>query len=252
MWQVIYEELKDQGIEFIAVALDTAGKAAVEARIRCRDLAALPPVVAPLMGWSTELWAKQAPPTYPCLIDEAHVVAARYGMVNVPQGVWIDEEGHLVRPVESAGTADMTRKMDRATFELSGEDAARSIATRNEYIDALRDWVAHGAASRYVMKPQEIRARLRGPADADVRAATHVRLARHLYAQGQLAQAKHHFSAAVALCPDKWNYRRQSAMLDPQSIGQLNAGPDFWTAVDALGEHEFYTPADFSAARRAD
>lgn len=249
MWQVIYEELKPRGIEFIAVALDTGGKAAVEARIRCRDLAALPSVVAPLMGWSAELWAKQAPPSYPCLIDEAHVVAELYGMVNVPQGVWIDEQGRLVRPVESAGTADMTRKMDRTTFELPAEAAARSIATRNEYIDALRDWVEHGAASRYVMKPEEIRRRLRGPAEADVRAATHVRLARHLYAQGELERAKHHFREAVNLCPEKWNYRRQSNMLDPQSIGQLNAGPDFWAAVDALGEREFYEPADFSAAR---
>jgi len=249
VWQVIYEELKDQGIEFIAVALDTGGKAAVEARIRCRDLAQLPEVVAPLMGWSAELWAQQAPPSYPCLIDEAHVVAELYGMVNVPQAVWIDEAGRLVRPVESAGTADNTRKMDRSTFGLSAEDAARSIGTRNEYIDALRDWVKHGAASRYVMTPAEIRQRLRGPAEADVRAATHVRLGRHLFAQGALERAKHHFREAVQLCPDKWNYRRQSNMLDPQSIGQLNAGPDFWAAVDALGEREFYEPADFGAAR---
>lgn len=249
MWQVIYEELKDQGIEFIAVALDTGGKAAVEARIRCRDLAQLPPIVAPLMGWSAELWARQAPPSYPCLIDEAHVVADLYGMVNVPQAVWIDEKGMLVRPVEAAGSADMTRKMNRTTFELAPDDAAHSIAVRNEYIAALRDWVAHGAASRYVMKPAEIRQRLRGPAEADVRAATHVRLGRHLFAQGQLERAKHHFREAVTLCPDKWNYRRQSNMLDPESIGQLNAGPDFWAAVDALGEREFYAPVDFGAAR---
>lgn len=249
MWQVVYEELKDQGIEFIAVALDTAGKAAVETRIRCTDLAERPAMLAPLMGWSDALWARQSAPTYPCLIDEAHVVAERYGMVNVPQGVWIDEQGRLVRPVESAGTSDMVREMNRETFVVPADAAARGIAIRNEYIDALRDWVKHGAASRYVMKPEEIRRRLRGPAEADVRAATHVRLGRHLYARGNLERAKHHFREAVRLCPDKWNYRRQSNMLDPESVGQLNAGPDFWAAIDALGNRAFYEPADFGAAR---
>ena len=81
-----------------------------------------------------------------------------------------------------------------------------------------------------------------------VRAATHVRLGRHLYAQGALERAKHHFREAVRLCPDKWNYRRQSNMLDPESVGQLNAGPDFWAAIDALGDTPFYPPAELGNA----
>ena len=32
-------------------------------------------------------------------------------------------------------------------------------------------------------------------------------------------------------------------MLDPESIGELNAGPDFWEAVDALGDAPYYEPA---------
>ncbi len=248
MWQVIYEELKGQGLEIIAVAFDTAGKAAVEARIRATDIAERPPFLGRLMGWSEDLWAKQAPPTYTCLIDEAHVVAELYGMVNVPQGVWIDEQGRLVRPVESAGTSDVVRHLDRASFELPTPVAEAGIAARTHYIDALRDWVKHGAASRYVMPAEEIRKRLRGPGEADVRAATHVKLGRHLYAQGALERAKHHFREAVRLCPDKWNYRRQSNMLDPESVGQLNAGPDFWAAIDALGDTPFYAPAELGAA----
>lgn len=244
MWQVIYEELKGQGLEIIAVALDTAGKAAVESRIRASDIAERPAILGRLMGWSDDLWAKQAPPTYTCLVDEAHVVAELYGMVNVPQGVWIDEQGRLVRPVESAGTSDVVRHLDRTSFELPEAVANAGIAARTRYIDALRDWVQHGAASRYVMPAEEIRRRLRGPGEADVRAATHAKLGRHLYAKGALERAKHHFREAVKLCPDKWNYRRQSNMLDPESVGQLNAGPDFWEAVDALGEKPFYAPAE--------
>jgi tetratricopeptide (TPR) repeat protein len=249
VWQVVYEELKGQGLEMIAVAFDTGGKAAVEEKIRAADCKERPEVLARLMGWAPDLWARQAPPTYPCLIDEAHVVAELYGMVNVPQGVWIDEKGRIVRPAESAGTCDMVRTMNRETFEIPDADADRGVAIRNTYIDALRDWVKNGAASPYALPANEVKRRMRGPSEADVRAATHVRLGRYLYAKGALERAKHHFKEAVRLCPQKWNYRRQSNMLDPQSIGQLNAGPDFWAAIDALGDEQFYPVADFSISK---
>ena len=42
-------------------------------------------------------WIKEAAPSYPALIDRDHRVADLYNMVNVPQAVWIDEEGHIVR-----------------------------------------------------------------------------------------------------------------------------------------------------------
>jgi tetratricopeptide (TPR) repeat protein len=243
VWQVIYEELRDRNFEMIAVAFDTAGTAAVEARIRAADCREQPAMLARLMGWAPELWARQSPPTYPCLIDEAHVVAELYGMVNVPQGVWIDEAGRIVRPAESAGTSDMVRHMDRQTFEVPDAAADQGAAHRMHYIDALRDWVAKGAASRYVLPPDEIRRRLRGPREEDVLAATHVRLGRHLYRAGKLDAAKRHFEEAVRLCPEKWNYLRQSMMLDPAVVGQLNAGPDFWAAVDALGDEPYYPVA---------
>ncbi len=249
MWQAVYAELKGQGVEFIAVAFDTGGKVAVQNAIRATDIKERPPMLARLMGWSDELWAKQAPPTYPCLIDEGHVVAELYSMVNVPQGVWIDEQGRIVRPAESAGSADMVRSMNRETFEIPDDAAARGIAIRNEYVNALRDWAKNGAASRFVLSAAEVRQRMRGPTEAEVRAANHVRLGRHLYGKGQLDRAKFHFKEAVRLHPDSWNYRRQSNMLDPESLGQLNAGPDFWAAVDALPANvSYYPPADFSRA----
>ena len=100
-----------------------------------------------------------------------------------------------------------------------------------------------------MLSPEEVRKRMRGPKEDDVVAATHVRLGRHLYAKGQLARAKHHFNEAVRLSPDSWNYRRQSNMLDPDKVGQLNAGPEFWAAVDALGDTPYYPPADFSMVK---
>ena len=246
MWQAIYVELKDQGLEIIAVAFDTAGKAAVEAKIRAADYQERPPVLARLMGWSEELWAKQAPPTYPCLIDEGHVVAELYGMRNVPQAVWIDEQGRIVRPTESAGTYDMVQHMDRDTFEVPDAAAAEGVAVRNTYIEALRNWVKLGPASPYVLSAEEIRRRMRGPRGDDVVAANHVRLGRYLYSQGALARAKHHFNEAVRLCPESWNYRRQAMMLDPERVGELNGGPDFFAAFDANRHLPYYPIADFA------
>lgn len=246
MWQAVYAEVKNQGMEFIAVAFDTGGKAAVEARIRCKDLDQLPAQLAAVMGWNDTLWARQAPPEYPCLIDAGHVVAELYGMYNVPQAVWIDEQGRIVRPVETAGSTDVTKIMDRTTFELPQEVKTKSVATRDAYVEALRDWAKNGANSRYVLTPGEVRKRMRGPSEADVEAANHVRLGRYLFGQGEIEAAKFHFREAVRLRPEAWNYRRQSMMLDADRIGQLNSGQDFWDAVDANKDLPFYPPADFS------
>jgi hypothetical protein len=249
VWQAVYEELRGGGLEIIAVAFDTAGKAAVEAKIRAADCGERPEVLARLMGWSEELWAAQAPPTYPCLIDEGHVVGELYGMYNVPQAVWIDESGHIVRPAETAGATDMTKDMNRETFEIPDAVVAQGRANRNQYIDALRDWVRNGAESWAVLPADEIKRRLRGPSEADVSAATHVRLGQFFYHRGALDQAKHHLAEASRLCPEKWNYRRQSNMLDPQSVGELNGGPDFFAQIDALSDLPFYPVAEFSAPR---
>lgn len=248
MWQAVYADLKDQGLEIIAVALDTAGKAAVEAKIKSEDIAERPEMLARLMGWSAELWSRQAPPQYPCLLDERHIVAELYGMVNVPQAVWIDEQGMIVRPAESAGTSDMVRHMDRETFEVPDAAVEQGTAHRTQYVDALRDWVARGADSAYALSADQVRKRMRGPSESDVLAATHVRLAQALYTKGALDDAKQHFAEAVKLCPEKWNYRRNGMMLDDASIGELCAGPDFWAAVDALDGALYYEPADLSSA----
>ena len=93
MWQVLFDELKSQGFVILAVATDQADPA--------------------------RPWIDAAKPSYPCLIDRDHHVADLYGLVNVPQAVWIDEQGHIVRPPETAGSTDGFRGMDRKTFTLS-------------------------------------------------------------------------------------------------------------------------------------
>ncbi len=243
MWQVVYEELKDRNFEIISVALDTAGSEAVAAKIR-PDLAERPEVIQRLRGWSDSEWSRQAPPDYPCLIDEEHVVAGLYGMTNVPMAVWIDEAGQIVRPAEPAGVSDHFRRMDGETFAIPDDDAASLEANRRLYVDALRDWVQKGAKSEYALGADEVLARTRRPSENDARGAAHVRIARHLYREDALEAAQQHLEEAVALCPDKWNYRRQSRVLEPELVGSLDVSPQYFEAQNARDGNAFYPPID--------
>ena len=92
-----------------------------------------------------------------CLIDTEHRVADLYGMVNVPQAVWIDEAGRIVRPPENAGSTDHFRLMDRTTRTLAPEHAAAREAARTAYLDAVRQWVLTG---RYALPADAARGRL--------------------------------------------------------------------------------------------
>ena len=95
-------------------------------------------------GEHARQWIEQAGAQYWCLIDTEHRVADLYGMVNVPQAVWIDEVGRIVRPPENAGSTDHFRLMDRTTRTLAAEHQAARLAARTAYLDAVRDWVLTG------------------------------------------------------------------------------------------------------------
>ena len=47
-------------------------------------------------------WIDRAKTTHPALIDAAHLLDELLGIVNVPTGIWIDEQGMIVRPPEPA------------------------------------------------------------------------------------------------------------------------------------------------------
>src|SRR5437762_3498109 len=113
----------------------------------------------------TEQWIRAAKATYPCLIDERHVTAELYGVVNVSSAVWIDESGRIVRPAETAGTSDAFRtQLDRTTKQMSPEGMAERERVREAYLHALRDWAAAGPASPYALPEDEARRRLPFPA----------------------------------------------------------------------------------------
>lgn len=254
VWQAIYEELRGQNFVVIAIALDSAGPAAARAAIEADGP---PPELAPvaknLMGWDDDIWSRAGRPTYPCLIDEQHVVAELYDMVNVPTAVWIDEKGRIVRPPESGGSNDAFRKMDPATFALPEDAAASGRKARSVYVNALRDWVKNGERSRHAYKLKEAIHRTRMPTDAAALATAWFRLGKYFHEKRDLAAAQKYLKKAVALRPESWNFRRQTYVLaDPALTGQLNAQPEFFADVAALGDRHYYEPIDMEGMPKPD
>ncbi len=220
MWQTLYDELRDRNFVVLAVALD-------------RPEAARP-------------WIEAASPTYPCLIDPDHQVAELYRLVNVPQAVWIDERGRIVRPPETAGASDAFRAMDRTTFTVPAQAVAERQRARERYLDAIRDWATNGVRSRYALDDATARARLPRP-DPDVALAhAHFRLGQWLSRAGREDEAAECYAQAVSLHPDSWSMWRQAA---PKDARGLAAGPAFWARVDALGDRPYYPPPQLDEER---
>jgi hypothetical protein len=217
VWQSLYTELGPKGFLPIAVAFDSAGNEAA----------------AP--------WIKAANATYPCLIDRRHIVAELYDMVNVPNACWIDEDGKIVRPSEPAGASDAFRKMDHVNFSIPPDAMAELQAKRAAYLNAIRDWVTNGAKSKFALSEKEVIRRMHTPSDDYVRAAANFRLGEYLVENGHAKDAQKYFEEAKRLRPDSWNYKRQAwALEDPAKAG----GPEFWAAVDALGDNKYYPTSE--------
>ncbi len=216
IWQKLYVELKDRAFIVIAVAMDS------------RDHAARP-------------WIEKAAPSYPCLIDAEHRVAELYNMVNVPQAVWIDERGRIVRPTETAGVFESFRSMDRATWKTPDDAAKIASDARDTYVAAIRDWVQKGSASEHVFDRDVARAHVPVSSDDIALAHANFRLGLHLLKLGKTEEGDAFLREAARLHPDSWNMWRQRHQ--PEDLG-LTAGPEFWERVDALGRRKYYPAVD--------
>ena len=177
----------------------------------------------------------RAKTTYTSLIDRDHLVADLYNMINVPQAVWIDEEGMIVRPTETPGAA--------ASLNLG-----RVRKTRRIYCDAIRDWVAKGPNSEFAFTPEQARARI--PAFTPEIALAHAsfHLGRDLWQQGNREEGAVFLKRAVDLNPDSWNFFRQMKNLE-HILG--SAGPDFLRRVRAFRKEgrEYYPLPDMASMK---
>jgi len=216
VWQALYEELASRNFVVIAVAMDS----------RAGD--ALP-------------WIEAAKPTYPTLIDRDHRLAELYGVVNVPQAIWIDERGRIVRPAEAAGAYEGFRAMNRATREMPEDAAKKTAQARTTYLNAVRDWVMRGAASEHAFPIDQARAHL--PLLTEEMATAHAmfRLGQFLIRRGDSDEGARWLLEASRRHPDSWCIWRQQAGVNEMGFAAL---PDFWARVDALGDRRYYGQVD--------
>jgi hypothetical protein len=190
VWQELRTELYPR-LEIVTVALDARGESAARP------------------------WIEKAAPTHPSLIDASHQLA-QLGVVNVPTGLWIDEAGTIVRPPETAyprrpAFKDRVVPAEATPLQREGIELSRELNVEAErYVAALRDWVQHGAASRYALPPDEVVRRSRPRPLGEATAAAHFALAQELHAAGEAALATGHFKEAQRLHPTSWTYRRDA------------------------------------------
>jgi hypothetical protein len=214
VWQQLFDSLITEAFMIVAVAEESRG--AEHARP----------------------WIEQAGAKYWCLIDTEHRVADLYGMVNVPQAVWIDETGRIVRPPETAGSTDHFRLMDRTTRTLAPEHQAARHAARAAYLDAVRAWALTG---QYAL-PSELALHKLPRVTPDMALAqAHFRLGVWLRRHSNASEGDAHLAEASRLHPDSWNMWRQAADLD--EVGKAS-GEAFWQRVQALGDRPYYPPPE--------
>ena len=241
MWQALRNELHPQGFELVTVGLDTLGDDGCRAFIEA------------------------ARPQHPSLIDRHHVLADRFGVINIPSSVWIDENGMIVRPAETAPAPPQPAAAPRSTFPADSPQRFIDIMTEgakikrdtDAYHAALRDWVANGAASRFALSPAEVIERSRPRDDARARGHAHFELATQLEMDGHHQAAIAHFREAHRLVPESWTFRRQAWSLEkvgdgpfarfwqgpkPDAPGQWPYAGDWLSDVRQSGAENYYEP----------
>ena len=169
-------------------------------------------------------WIDLAKPEHPSLIDQAHLLDELLGVVNVPNGVWIDEQGMIVRPPEPAFPGTRRDRRARDPPEAARRGSSRCCRRRAKIAGrarALRRGAARlGRARRATAvsrsRPtRSSRARRRGPPEV-VAAAACFELGQHLHRAGHPDDAVPWFREAHRLQPDNWTYKRQAwEFVDP-------------------------------------
>jgi hypothetical protein len=165
-------------------------------------------------------WVDAAAPTHPSLVDPDHLIAERFGIVNVPSAVWIDENDDIVRPPVIAPVDDLFKDFTNIDSSV--------------HHDQLRSWVRDGTAPP-LREPA-------GPTADDQLARAERRLGAFLHREGRADLAAPHFARAAELAPMDWTIRRGTLpMQGDDPFGQTFF--DFmgeWAAAGSPG----YGPAE--------
>jgi len=232
VWQALRTELAPRGVEVVTVALDTGG------------IGAAGPFIA------------AASPEHPSLIDEAHVAAERFGFVNVPNAVWIDEAGIIVRPAHAAHVKTSNLREIEVTPDMGylGEmltELQKFNVDPAGYRAAISDWVEHGADSRFALSPDQVIGASRPRPREHAEAAAAFDIAQHLHRAGYPDDVVVWFKRAHELHPENWTYKRQAWTFvttpdgEPSDLIQVDSdvyGTSWLEEVRRLGPETYYEP----------
>jgi hypothetical protein len=203
-WQKLYTELRDRNFEIVAAAQDTGGEAAAGR------------------------WYDRANASFTTLIDAQHAISSAYQFITVPMGIWVDENGRVVRLAEPAWNTDQVMKIT----------ADKNIVTEGRvYTDGLRDWVRNGNASPFVLSDEEFARRIKARSAAEMEADASFKLAVWFHQNGSDALAAKYWERAQQLNPDDWNYHRQHWSFGP------DAGKKWMEKFQKL-DKPYYPPLD--------
>jgi hypothetical protein len=194
---------------------------------------------------------EQAQPTHPSLIDSAHVTDELFGFVNVPNAVWIDESGTIVRPAEAAmpGTnpfleSFQTMDLDALPPDLADvlREARKIRIDPDRYVTMVDDWIAHGDESPFALAPDDVIRRSGARTDAEATAAAEFELGQWLHRHGDHDAAIPHWRNAHRLFPGNWTYKRQAWNFeDPGTQGRTDAYDSSWYEdVVEIGAENYY------------
>lgn len=178
------------------------------------------------------MWIDAAPAaagasSHVALVDSAHLIDELLGINNVPMAVWINEEGQLVRPAESASiqeselrkvevSSDLPERMQVALTEIK-----KMPETASEYRAAIEDWVTHGAGSRFSLDAEAVLSLSQPRTRQHAEAAACFELGQHLYSTtGDKELARPWWKKAHALDRTNWTYKRQAWTLDSTPPGE--------------------------------
>ena len=150
-----------------------------------------------------------ARPAHPSLLDDSHQMDALFGVTNIPQVLWIDEDGMIVRSAERGSPAPQPTEDPFAKWVF--EIMARGTTHPEWYGDRVRDWAEKGPDSEWSVTPEAVIAASHPRTLAVSEAAAHFALAQHFWCtDGFSARALHHFERAHILQPENITYKRQA------------------------------------------
>ncbi len=167
---------------------------------------------------------EQANVTYTAIVDTTHKISSLYNFVNVPSGAWIDEEGKIVR-------------INEGTYAKKHGN----IGT-DDYVIALRDWIANGKDSQYVWDEDKVAEKIKGRDAKEAKGEPAFKLANYFFLNGKEEKAQEYWVLAQELEPDNINYLRQGKAVTEEG----SAGAAFFQKVQEFRQRgkDYYEPLE--------